>query len=130
MPNIVYALTNQAMPGLVKIGMTDRADMQRRMNELYSTGVPLPFDCVMARQLDDREAAEIEKALHTAFDPYRINSSREFFEIDPEQVKALLRVMPGEDVMPLGAQQTQYAARRKTERQLSEFVEAQGRGTH
>ena len=43
MPNIVYVLTNQAMPGIVKIGMTERDDVQRRMNELYSTGVPLPF---------------------------------------------------------------------------------------
>ena len=24
MPNIVYVLTNQAIPGMVKIGMTDR----------------------------------------------------------------------------------------------------------
>ena len=100
MPNIVYVLTNPAMPGIVKIGMTDRDDVQTRMNQLYSTGVPLPFDCVIARQIEDRAAAEIENALHTAFDPHRINPSREFFEIDPEQVEALLLVMPGEDVTP------------------------------
>ena len=50
MPNIVYVLTNPAMPGIVKIGMTEREDVQRRMTELYSTGVPLPFECVIARQ--------------------------------------------------------------------------------
>ena len=98
MPNIVYVLTNPAMPGLVKIGMTDREDVKRRMSDLYSTGVPLPFECVAARQIDDREALEIEKALHTAFGPNRINASREFFQIDPEQVQVLLRVMPGRDV--------------------------------
>ena len=100
MPNIVYALTNPAMPGLVKIGMTDRDDVQRRMSDLYSTGVPLPFECVVARELDDQAAADIEKALHTAFGPNRVNSSREFFQIEPEQVQVLLRVMPGRDVTP------------------------------
>lgn len=105
MPNIVYVLTNPAMPGMVKIGMTDRPDVQRRMNELYSTGVPLPFECVIARQIEEREAAEIENALHVAFGPYRISASREFFEVDPEQAEALLQVMPGQDVTPRPSEQ-------------------------
>ena len=100
MSNIVYVLTNPAMPGLVKIGMTDRDDVKRRMSDLYTTGVPLPFECVAAREIEDREAADIEKALHTAFGPNRVNSSREFFQIEPEQVQVLLRVMPGRDVTP------------------------------
>ena len=100
MSNIVYVLTNPAMPGIVKIGMTDRPDVQRRMGDLYTTGVPLPFDCVIAREIVDREAVEIENALHTAFGPNRINPSREFFQLEPEQVEVLLRVMPGKDVTP------------------------------
>ena len=100
MPNIVYVLTNPAMPGMVKIGMTDRPDVQRRMNELYSTGVPLPFECVIAREIEDREATEIENALHIAFGPYRVSDSREFFGIQPEQAEALLQVMHGKDVTP------------------------------
>ena len=100
MPNIVYVLTNPAMPGMVKIGMTDRDDVQHRMRDLYTTGVPLPFECVIAREIEDRAAAEIETALHTAFGPNRVNASREFFELDPEQVQVLLRVMPGRDVTP------------------------------
>ena len=100
MSNIVYVLTNEAMPGIVKIGMTSRSDVQHRMADLYTTGVPLPFDCVIAREIDDREAIEIEDALHTAFGPNRVNPSREFFELDPEQIVALLRVLPGRDVTP------------------------------
>ena len=73
MSNIVYVLTNPAMPGIVKIGMTDNPDVQLRMGQLYTTGVPLPFDCVIAREIADREAGEIESALHTAFGPNRIN---------------------------------------------------------
>ena len=99
MPNIVYVLTNPAMPGMVKIGMTDR-DVQSRMKQLYDTGVPLPFECVIAWEIEDRDAGNIESALHRAFGPYRVNSSREFFEIGPEQAEALLRVMPGRDLTP------------------------------
>ena len=106
MSNIVYVLTNPAMPGIVKIGMTDRPDVQHRMGDLYTTGVPLPFDCVIAREIVDREAVEIERALHTAFGPYRINTSREFFQVEPEQVEVLLRVMPGRDVTPQGTAQS------------------------
>ena len=101
MSNIVYVLTNPAMPGIVKIGMTDGVDVRDRMARLYSTGVPFPFDCVIARQIEDRGAAEIERALHTAFGPNRVNPSREFFQLDPEQVLAvLLQVLPGRDVTP------------------------------
>ena len=106
MPNIVYVLTNPAMPGIVKIGMTDRPDVQRRMGDLYATGVPLPFDCVIAREIEDREAAEIERALHTAFGPNRVNPSREFFQVEPERVEVLLRVIPGRDVTPQDADQS------------------------
>lgn len=41
-----------------------------------------------------------EEALHTAFGPQRINPGREFFEINPVQVTALLNVIGFEDVMP------------------------------
>lgn len=100
MPNIVYALSNPAMPGLVKIGMTDRDHVQQRMHELFTTGVPFPFECVIAKEIEDHEAGHVENALHTAFRPYRANESREFFQIDPEQVEVLLQVIRGNDVTP------------------------------
>lgn len=37
---IVYVLKNPAFPNLVKIGITLRDEVQIRMSELYSTGVP------------------------------------------------------------------------------------------
>ncbi len=39
----VYVLTNAAMNGLVKIGKTTRDDIRIRLDELYTTGVPVPF---------------------------------------------------------------------------------------
>ena len=88
------------MPGFVKIGMTDRNDVQIRMAELYGTGLPLPFECFVAREIEGRDAQDIENALHRAFEPYRVNPSREFFKIEPEQAEALLSVMPGKDATP------------------------------
>ena len=43
MEGSVYVLTNPAMPNMVKIGKTTR-DVELRLADLYSTGVPLPFD--------------------------------------------------------------------------------------
>ena len=45
---IVYLLTNPVMPGLVKIGMTIWEDMDKRMKELYTMDVPVPFECQFA----------------------------------------------------------------------------------
>ena len=106
MSKIVYVLTNPAMPDVVKIGITTRENPQVRMNELYTTGVPLPFECAIAIQTDDAQAEEFEKALHKAFEPYRLNPNREFFEIATYQVESLLRVLPGADVTPLVNEET------------------------
>ena len=70
------------MPGLVKIGGTSRANVQARMDELYSTGVPAPFTCAIARRVD--RYVEVESSLHAVFEPSRVSPGREFFQGDPE----------------------------------------------
>jgi hypothetical protein len=95
---IVYILTNPAMPGLVKIGKTFRGSTEVRMAELYSSGVPVPFDCFYAAKVKDAEA--VENALHNAFAPYRTNPKREFFGIEPDQAAAILRLLGLEDATP------------------------------
>ena len=93
---IVYVLTNPAMPGLVKIGKTTQLEVDDRMRQLYGTGVPVPFDCAFACQV--RDASEVEKALHLAFGANRINPNREFFRIEPERVIAILRLLKVDDI--------------------------------
>lgn len=83
------------MPGLVKIGKTTQADISTRMGQLYSTGVPVPFECVYAVQVDD--CTKVESALHVAFGPNRINPNREFFKINPEQAIAVLKLLGPND---------------------------------
>jgi hypothetical protein len=94
--SIVYVLTNPAMPGLVKIGRTSHDDANTRIAQLYSTGVPVPFTIEFAARVPNSD--EVEKALHIAFAPNRINPKREFFRIDPEQAVAILKLLHTEDV--------------------------------
>lgn len=88
---IVYVLTNPAMPGLVKIGMTNRESVDARLKELFNTSVPVPFECEYACKVESSE--KVEKALHLAFHPYRIHAQREFFKINPEQAIAILQLL-------------------------------------
>ena len=88
---IVYALTNPSMPGLIKIGKTTQDDISIRMGQLYSTGVPVPFECLYAAEVTDCNKAE--SALHITFGPYRINPNREFFKIEPEQAISILELL-------------------------------------
>ena len=92
---IVYVLTNPAMPGLVKIGKTALGDANDRILQLYTTGVPVPFKIEFACRVADE--LEVEKALHIAFGPQRINPKREFFRIEPEQAIAILKLLHSED---------------------------------
>jgi len=84
MPNIVYILTNEAMPGLVKIGLTTDSVESRIVQLSNHSGIPLPFECYFAAEVKDCD--KLEKTLHQLFSENRINPKREFFEIDPEKV--------------------------------------------
>lgn len=95
---IVYVLSNPAMPGLVKIGKTNQQGISDRMKQLYTTGVPLPFECEYACRVNDY--GKVESAFHLAFGDKRINSKREFFQIEPERVIVILKLLSVEDVTP------------------------------
>jgi len=92
---IVYVLTNPAMPGFVKIGKTAIEDVQQRLSQLYTSGVPFPFELQFACKV--RDSTEVEAALHRAFAPYRVNPKREFFKIEPEQAMVILKLLHVED---------------------------------
>jgi hypothetical protein len=89
MTEIVYVLTNEAMPGLTKIGCTTD-DLASRIRNLYGTGVPLPFELFYACEV--RDCRFVERQLHDAFGDDRISKNREFFRIAPERVKAALLI--------------------------------------
>lgn len=73
----IYCLGNQAMPGIYKIGMTDRAPAQRCLELSSSTSTPMPFSVLCFGQVED--ARSVEADLHSYFKDSRVNHSREFF---------------------------------------------------
>ncbi len=95
---IVYVLTNPAMPGIVKIGMSNRYNIEERMRELFSTGVPVPFECRYACSVSAKDCKKIEQALHKAFAPSRVHPVREFFRIDPMQAVAILELFDRKEI--------------------------------
>ena len=84
------------MPGLVKIGIA--TDVHQRMGQLYSTGVPLPFQCEYAAEVAD--AARVEKALHQAFGANRVSDRREFFEVEPFRAIGIIELLAIREVTP------------------------------
>lgn len=98
MPNIVYVFTNPSMPGLCKIGMTNGESIQARLQQLNTTGVPLPFECHFAAEVDSCQ--RVERILHALFSEHRVNPRREFFQISPEKAVLALSLGSFKDITP------------------------------
>ena len=94
---IVYVLTNEAMPDYIKIGTTGRP-IQERMRDLYTTGLPVPFECYYAAEV--AKVTNVERRLHRAFDKFRVNKNREFFELEPEAAADIIRMVAIKDMTP------------------------------
>jgi len=90
---IIYILSNRAMPDYFKIGECEESNLKTRLRSLYSTGVPLPFECEYAKIVNNYK--EVEKALHRAFSVDRINDNREFFSTTPDRIVAVLELLDG-----------------------------------
>jgi len=96
MSEIVYILTNEAMPDYIKIGKTN--DIVRRIQDLDWTNIPLPFKCYYAALVKDSNF--VEKQIHQIFTDSRTRSNREFFKVNPERVVAAIKLIEIQDVTP------------------------------
>ena len=97
MAEIIYVLTNEAMDGLVKIGRTSTS-VEQRIKELDNTSIPLPFQCFYAGEVAD--SVYVETHLHRAFADKRVRNNREFFRVDPNQVRSAIMLANPKDVTP------------------------------
>ena len=79
MSEFIYILENSSMPGLVKIGRTDRS-VSERVSELSShTGVPTGFAVVKEYVVPN--SVEAERIIHERLSNYRVAENREFFKM-------------------------------------------------
>ena len=99
----VYVLTNPSFrDDWVKIGKSKRLP-EVRGRELYNTAVPLPYEVYAT--LYTNKYNEAEKMIHKMIDrisDLRINKSREFFNIPPEdsyEILSDIKDLLGEDAM-------------------------------
>lgn len=99
---LVYILTNPCLDGWVKIGMTERNDIEKRLQELNSpTNIPLSYRCYAVYEVEN--PLEVEKRIHSIID--RVDDSlhareqlnngrireREFFKISPETAYGIFK---------------------------------------
>jgi hypothetical protein len=98
MPDIIYVLTNEAMPGLVKIGRTTDGVEVRLSSLSCHAGVPLPFECHFAAEVDN--GVRVESLLHRLFAPDRLNPRREFVRVEPERVVLAISIGNFREITP------------------------------
>jgi T5orf172 domain len=70
MAGYVYILTNKHMPGLVKIGRTERCPTQRMAQLCRGAGVPGVFELAGFVEVDNPRAAE--NTLHRKYSDMRV----------------------------------------------------------
>ena len=92
---IVYILTNDAMPGIIKIGITEES-VENRIKSLDNTSLPLPFRFYFA--IESKRYKEIEKLAHDTFSAFRLRENREFFKMDPERAVSALRISGDKEI--------------------------------
>lgn len=73
----LYIMTNEAMPGLVKIGWSDEHPSFRASQLSSSTGSPLPFSIAHFVEVYDPRASE--SFAHNRLHDFRLSKKREFF---------------------------------------------------
>ena len=92
----VYCFANDSMPGLLKIGMTERTP-EERLHEANQTDTwkpPTPYYYIFAKRVDNPK--QKEKTLHRILQEERVNPNREFFCVSIEKVSLLFELIDGE----------------------------------
>jgi hypothetical protein len=75
----IYCMANDSMPGLYKIGQTERPPSYRRDELSRSTSAPTAFEILM--YVETEQPREVERLVHDRLNEYRVNEGREFFRI-------------------------------------------------
>ena len=86
----IYVLTNDTMPGLVKVGFTKNKPSERVKQINAATGVAQDF--TVEYQFPCFNAHDLEKEIHIYLESqgFRVNKSKEFFNITVQQAISVI----------------------------------------
>lgn len=94
----IYCFSNSSMPGILKVGMTERTP-EARLSEANAPDTwrpPTPYKIEFAKKVSN--PSQKEKTLHTLLEQYtdRPNLRKEFFIVSKEEVHKFFDLMDGE----------------------------------
>jgi hypothetical protein len=94
----IYCFSNESMPNILKVGMTERTP-EIRLNEANKSDTwrpPTPYVIEFAKYVIHPQ--EKEKILHKILSQYskRIHPTREFFQVSLEEVKTFFDLIDGD----------------------------------
>jgi DNA segregation ATPase FtsK/SpoIIIE, S-DNA-T family len=92
----IYILINRSLPGLVKIGRTDRSVAERVRELSAHTGVPTEF--TVFREFLVRDSVSVKRAVHVRLREHRLSENREFFSLEPETAAEVIEEIVGRGV--------------------------------
>lgn len=85
----VYVLTNDLMPGTIKVGLTSWLP-EDRAKGLYTTGVPVPFE--VAFRATTSRPKDVEHKAHELLRDSRVSGQREFFRVPVDEAIEAVRL--------------------------------------
>jgi len=99
MPEEVYAIINDSMPGIIKIGSGDTMARLAEANAA-STWMPTFYRVVLVKDVHV-QCAKKERAIHSILDDIRISShgkgrGTEWFKNNFERIQKIFDTLPGE----------------------------------
>lgn len=86
---LVYVLSNPAMPGLYKIGHTKSDAFSRAKQISHATGVPIDFQVEWTYRCFKGE--RIERETHRYFRRHRVNNRKEFFRVELSEIQRIIQ---------------------------------------
>jgi hypothetical protein len=88
------------MPGLLKIGFTNRPIEQRIIELDNSSSIPTPFELEFCVRVKDAQG--LERRLHSALHEFRVSNQKEFFRLlNEEAIKRILAILTSDEFASL-----------------------------
>ena len=89
--DVLYVLKNPAMPNYLKVGVTGRSRLRKRVKELSKgTGVPEPFRCMFAVQAKTQGATKLEGEIQEELFEYKASNKEFYKKIGLKRIKEMV----------------------------------------